>query len=247
MLFCRYAADVAALGARVVLEVQPPLLQLLAGLEGIAEILPTGAPLPDFDCHCPLMSLPLAFRTDLQSIPARIPYVRSDPGRVADWQATLGAKTRPRLGLVWSGSAALRQDKRSMALAEMLPLVRDWADWVSLQKEVRQADAGLLAHRQEIRHYGEALTDFADTAALIDLMDLVVTIDTSVANLAGAMGKAVWILLPYNPHDWRWGLDREDSAWYPTARLFRQPEPDDWASVVQRVDIELAKQFGERN
>ena len=140
LLFCRYATEVAALGARVVLEVQPPLLELLAGLEGIAQILPTGAPLPEFDYHCPLMSLPLAFRTDLQDIPARIPYVRSDPGRVADWQAILGAKTGPRLGLVWSGSIALRHDKRSMALAEMLPLVRDWAEWVSLQKEVRQAD-----------------------------------------------------------------------------------------------------------
>jgi hypothetical protein len=246
LLFCRYAKEVAALGARVVLEVQPSLLRLLADLEGIAEILPSGASLPSFDYHCPLMSLPLAFKTDLQSIPASIPYVRSDPARVAAWRARLGARNRPRVGLVWSGSTALRNDKRSMALAEMLPLVRDWADWVSLQKEVRDTEIALLATRPDLRHVGGELTDFSDTAALVDLMDVVVTVDTSVANLAGAMGKAVWILLPFNPHDWRWMLDRADSIWYPTARLFRQPATGDWASVIRRVDEELTREFAAR-
>ncbi len=243
LLFCRYAAKVAALGARVVLEVQPPLLHLLADLEGVAEILPRGAPLPAFDYHCPLMSLPLAFRTGLHDVPARIPYVRSDPGRVAAWQAILGEKHKPRVGVVWSGSTALKNDRRSMALAQMLPLVRDWAEWVSLQKEVREGEMALLASRGDLRHFGSELRDFADTAALVELMDVVVTIDTSVANLAGAMGKVVWILLPFDPHDWRWMLDREDSVWYPTARLFRQPVAGDWASVVRRVDQELVRQF----
>ena len=246
LLFCRYAMEVAALGAKVVLEVQPPLLQLLADLEGVSEILPKGAPLPAFDCHCPLMSLPLAFKTDLHSIPARVPYVRSDPARVAAWQAQLGERKKPRVGLVWSGSVALRNDKRSMALADMLPLVRDWAEWVSLQKEVPGTDRALLASRADIRHFGDKLSDFAYTAALVELMDVIVTIDTSVANLAGAMGKAVWILLPFNPHDWRWMLDRGDSIWYPTARLFRQSATGDWRGVIRRVNDELVRQFGER-
>ena len=243
LLFCRYATEVAGLGARVILEVQPPLVRLLASLEGVAEVVATGDPLPAFDYHCPLMSLPLAFKTDLTNIPASVPYLRSDPARLARWQAALGPRARPRIGLVWSGSMALKNDKRSMTLAELLPLARDWGEWVSLQKEVGEKDASLLASHPEIRHVGEELRDFADTAALIELMDVVVTVDTSVANLAGAMGKAVWVMLPFNPHDWRWMLEREDSIWYPTARLFRQPAEHDWASVVRRVDEELFRAF----
>lgn len=243
LLFCRYAADVAELGGRVVLEVQPPLVRLLAGLGGIAEIVPRGAPLPAVDCHCPLMSLPLAFRTDLRTVPARVSYVRSDPALVAHWRERLGAKTKPRIGVVWSGSVALKNDQRSMTLAEMLPLVGGDVHWVSLQKEVRADERPLLLAHPEIRHCGDELGDFADTAALVELMDLVVTIDTSVANLAGAMGKEVWIMLPANPHDWRWMLDREDSLWYPTARLFRQQAQGDWAAVVRRVGEALARRF----
>ncbi len=246
LLFCRYAKEVAALGARVVLEAQPPLLPLLARLDGVTQALPKGAPLPAFDYHCPLMSLPLAFKTDLRNVPASVPYIRSDPARVAAWRAKLPSADKPRVGLVWGGSAALKNDRRSMALSEMLPLVRDWAAWVSLQKEVRETDAALLQARADLIHFGDQLTDFGDTAALVELMDIVVTIDTSVANLAGAMGKAVWILLPWNPHDWRWMLDREDSPWYPTARLFRQSADGDWAGVVRRIDAELAARFGAR-
>ncbi len=244
LLFCRYAKEVAALGATVVLEVQPPLLPLLADLEGIEQAVPRGAPLPAFDYHCPLMSLPLAFKTDLGNVPANIPYIRSDAARAAAWQAKLGEKRKPRVGVVWSGSKALRNDRRSMALADMLPLVRDWAEWVSLQKEVRESEAALLTSRADLRHVGGELEDFADTAALVELMDVVVTVDTSVTHVAGAMGKPVWILLPFNPHDWRWMLDREDSPWYPTARLFRQPANGDWASVIRRVDEELVRHFG---
>ena len=127
-----------------------------------------------------------------------------------------------------------------------MPLVRDWAEWISLQKEVRESEAALLASRADLRHAGAELEDFADTAALIELMDVVVTVDTSVTHVAGAMGKPVWILLPFNPHDWRWMLDREDSPWYPTARLFRQPANGDWASVIRRVDEALMRRFGAR-
>ena len=245
--FCRYTRRVAALGAKVVLEVQAPLLPLLAGLEGAIQVLAKGAVLPAFDCHCPLLSLPLAFKTDLHTIPAGVPYVRSDAARVGTWQDRLGSKTKPRVGVVWSGSTGHKNDhNRSLALAQMLPLLSDWAEVVSLQKEVRRTDADLLASRTDIRHFGDQLADFADTAALVELMDVVVTVDTSVTHLAGAMGKAVWILLPFNP-DWRWLLDREDSVWYPTARLYRQPVIGDWASVMARVREQLEQQFRTRH
>jgi len=245
--FCRYAKEVAALGANVVLEVQPSLLSLLADLDGVAQVVPRGAPLPAFDYHCPLMTMPLAFKTDLASIPADIPYVRSDPARVAAWREKLGNKRKPRVGLVWSGSMLLKNDKRSMVLAEMLPLVADWAEWVCLQKEVGESEIGLLASRPDVRFVGGELKDFADTAALLDLMDIVVSVDTGVAHLAGAMGKPVWILLPFIPIDWRWMLDREDSVWYPTARLFRQSANRDWAGVIGRVNEELPRHFDVRS
>ncbi|HEX7272207.1 MAG TPA: tetratricopeptide repeat-containing glycosyltransferase family protein [Casimicrobiaceae bacterium] len=241
LLFCRYAGKVAALGAKVILEVQPALLPLLGGLEGVSGAVSRGAELPPFDCHCPLMSLPLAFKTEPDDIPAAIPYIRADPARVAGWRSRLGEPEKPRVGLVWSGSTALKNDRRSMALADMLPLVGPGFEWVSLQKEVRDSDSALLASHPEIRRVGEEFRDFADTAAVIELLDLVVTVDTSAANLAGAMGKNVWILLPFNPHDWRWMLEREDSLWYPTARLFRQSAVGDWAGIIDRVAAELAR------
>ena len=140
----------------------------------------------------------------------------------------------------------LKNDRRSMTLAQLLPLLSEGAEWISLQTEVRESDIALLASRVDVRRLGEELKDFADTAALIELMDLVVTVDTSVAHVAGALGKPVWILLPLNPHDWRWMLDREDSPWYPNARLFRQPASGDWASVIARVSKELVRRFGAR-
>jgi ADP-heptose:LPS heptosyltransferase len=181
----------------------------------------------------------LAFDTDLRSIPSRIPYIRSDPPRVAAWRHELGHTAKPRVGLVWSGNAAHRNDRnRSIAFAEMLAVIGDWAQWTSLQRDVRESDAPLLASSGNVRHLGGRLRDFADTAALIELMDVVVTVDTSVAHLAGAMGKPVWILLPHVP-DWRWLLDRDDSVWYPTARLFRQPTSGDWTSAIRRLGTEL--------
>jgi tetratricopeptide (TPR) repeat protein len=239
--FCRYAAKVARLGARVVLEVQPSLVSLLSQLEGVAQVVASGDTLPPFDFHCPLMSLPLAFKSNIETIPASVPYLRADPARVAAWRARLGAQRRPRVGLAWSGSQGLRNDKRSMTLAQMLPLARNGAEYVSLQKEVSEADAAWLAWRDDIRHFGAQLRDFADTAALIELVDVVVTVDTAVAHLAGAMGKEVLVLLPCVPHDWRWLLERDDSPWYPTAQLFRQPTPRDWDSVILRVDAQLRR------
>jgi tetratricopeptide (TPR) repeat protein len=245
LLFCRYAKGVAALGAEVVLQVQPPLVPLLAQLDGVTQAVAQGSPPPPFDCHCPLMSLPLAFKTDLPTIPAEIPYLRSDPERVERWRQRLGEKAnRPRIGLVWSGSRLLRNDRRSMPLAELLRLTGDWAEWLSLQTDVRESDIALLSSRSDLRDLGTALTDFAETAAAIELIDVLVTVDTSIAHVAGGMGKPVWIMLPRSAHDWRWMLDREDSPWYPTARLFRQAADGDWGSVVARVRAELIRVFG---
>lgn len=232
--FCRYAKAVAARGARVVFEVDPPLKALLAGLDGVDSMIVYSDPLPAFDLHCPLLSLPMAFRTDLASIPPPA-IVRAPEAQVEAWKPRLGADPGLRVGLVWSGSAGHVNDlNRSIPLADFSRILISDTVFCALQTELRDADRPVLQAHPEIRFFGDELRDFTDTAALIESMDVVVTVDTSVAHLAGSMGKPVWILLPANP-DWRWLIDREDSPWYPTARLFRQPVAGDWESVLDRV------------
>jgi len=243
--FVRYAPMAAALGATVVLQVPRSLVSVLAGLAGGASVVAQGEPLPPFDLHCPLMSLPLAFRTDLATVPATIPYLHGDPARVAAWELRLGPKSKPRIAIAWSGNPSHRNDRaRSIPLAELLPLLDAPAQWISVQKEVRPGDAATLAARPDIVHVGDELDDFADTAALFELMDLVIVVDTSVAHLAGALGRPVWILLPSNP-DWRWMREREDSPWYPSARLFRQAAPGDRDGVVARLRAALLESWSE--
>jgi hypothetical protein len=232
--FCRYAKALAQQGARVILEVQEPLKSLLAQVEGVHSIIAHGEPLPTFDLYSPLLSLPLAFGTDLSSIPAPA-ALRAGERHVAAWKRRLGKDTRPRVGLVWSGNSFhINDQSRSIPLADFSQILCEGAAFCSLQTEVREADRLALKARPEIRICSDQIRDFSDTAALIEAMDLVITVDTSVAHLAGSMGKPVWILLPANP-DWRWMLERDDSPWYPTARLFRQPEQGDWSSVLHRV------------
>ena len=232
----RYAPLVAAKGGRVILEVQPPLRPLLEGL-GVT-IVSRGEALPAFDLHCPLLSLPWAFATELATIPADVPYLRAADDRVARWRERL--PEGPRVGLAWSGSAIHHNDrKRSIPLARLAPLFADpRLRFVSLQRDLRPEDAETLRGLSSVVHVGDALSDFADTAAVVSQLDLVISVDTATAHLAGSLGKPVWILLPFVP-DWRWMLEREDSPWYPTARLFRQPALDDWASVIARVGREL--------
>ncbi len=239
--FCRYASRVAALGATVLLEAPPALQSVLSGLDGVAQVIPQGTALPAFDIHCPITSLPLAFHTTAGTIPRDVPYLKAAATRVALWEQKLGKKTKPRVGLAWSGNV-LPDPNRSMTLAEALALSMDGVEIISLQKEVRAADAALLASRPDIRHFGDTLQDFADTAALIESVDMVISIDTSVAHLAGAMGKPLWVLLPYSA-DWRWMVDRDDCLWYPSARLFRQTAIGDWAGVLQRVRAALQTRF----
>ena len=156
-----------------------------------------------------------------------------------NWQARLGPKARPRIGLVWSGRPAHKNDQnRSISLRSLLPLLDIEATFVSLQKDVRSDDAAVLKERNDVLNFGDELKDFSNTAALILQLDLVISVDTSVAHLAGALGEPVWILLPHNP-DWRWLLDRDDSPWYPSARLFRQQQIGNWAGVIDQVKNEL--------
>jgi hypothetical protein len=238
MQFCRYVPHVVERGARVILEIQEPLRELMGTLPGAAQIVSRGEPLPDFDLHCPLLSLPLAFGTRLATIPAQTPYLRASLQAVTEWNARLGP--RPRIGLACSGRPEHNNDhNRSMKLSTLLsPLAGCDATYVSLQREVRTDDLPVLQGRSDILHFGEELKSYADTAALIANLDLVISVDTSVAHLAGALAKPVWILLPYIP-DWRWLLDRDDSPWYPTACLFRQDETRRWDNVMARVHAAL--------
>jgi tetratricopeptide (TPR) repeat protein len=237
--FCRYAPLLAERGAQVILGVPGGLRRVMTSLQGVATVV-AQSPVPAFDYHCPLPSLPLALRTELATIPAAIPYLNADPALRSSWATRLGASRAVRVGLVWSGSPTHTNDRnRSIALAELLGLLRCEVEWVSVQKEVRSGDAPVLGDVPQLQRLGEDLSDFADTAALLAELDLLISVDTSVAHLAGALGKPVWILLPYVA-DWRWLRNRDDSPWYPTARLFRQPRIGDWSSVIDRVATELA-------
>ncbi|MGD9538131.1 MAG: tetratricopeptide repeat protein [Alphaproteobacteria bacterium] len=237
--FCRYAPLVTAHGAKVMIEVQRPLKSLVESLEGASHVVPRGNALPRFDCQTPLLSLPLALGTRLDSIPAQVPYLKASAASMCYWAETLGERRRLRVGLAWSGSPTHKHDRnRSIALAELLPLLACDADLIGLQKEVRPEDSAVLASAPPLNNPGPSLADFADTAALIANLDLVISVDTAVAHLAGALGKPVWIMLPFEP-DWRWLLGRDDSPWYPTARLFRQAAPGDWGGVVARIAAAL--------
>jgi hypothetical protein len=217
--FCRYAPFVLErAGGRVILEVQRPLHELFSTLSGSVQIVSKGDPLPDFDIHCPLLSLPLAFGTRLETIPSATPYLHVASEAVAHWNAPLGPKSRPRIGLAWSSHPAHKNDhNRSIGLSALLPLLDFNATFVSLQQDVRPGDASVLQNRRELLHCGDELKTFADTAALISNLDLIISVDTSMVHLAGALAKPVWVLLPFIP-DWRWLLDREDRA-----RGTRQP------------------------
>jgi hypothetical protein len=237
--FSRYARLVRERGARVLLEAYPPLTSLLAQLPHVDQVVPLGSALPPFDYHAPLVSLPLIFATRLETIPPQMPALEAPHEHLEKWRARLGEPVRPRVGLAWSGSTTLRNDRNRSIALERFDGVRDMpATFIALQKEIREADRPALEGGRPVEHFEDELADFRDTAALAALMDVVITVDTAIAHLAGAMGKTVWILLPFSP-DWRWLLDRDDSPWYPSARLFRQPRPGDWDTVLERVAAEL--------
>jgi tetratricopeptide (TPR) repeat protein len=238
--FCRYIKAVKTLGFKTICEVQPPLYDLMRDLEGVDEVVCAGSQLPDFDYHCPLGSLPLAFKTDLNSIPADTPYLHVDEEKRTKWKNILGPKVKLRIGLVWSGNKVHINDRnRSIPLQTLVSQLPDGIDYISLQKEIRESDRSAL-EASRIRFLGDQIEDFSDTAALCDLVDLVISVDTSVAHLSGALGKATWIFLPFAP-DWRWLLDHDDSPWYPTVRLYRQDQARDWSVVLNRAAEDILK------
>lgn len=232
--FVRYVPMVRSLGARVVLEAQAPLLPLLSGF---ADVLVTeGADLPPHDVHCPLLTLPCLFGTELASIPADVPYVRADRRLVAAWQQRLGPAAKRRVGLAFSGSPDHPEDGlRSIPAALLQPLLAvTGVEFHVVQKDIRGPDAAALRDMPDVRVHADRLATFAETAALLTQMDLVISVDTSIAHLAGAMALPVWVLVQASA-DFRWLRGRSDSPWYPTARLFRQAKPLRWETEILLV------------
>ena len=238
----RYVPMVATLGAKVILEVQSQLVPLLKTIDGSGvTVIAKGGTLPEFEFQCPLMSLPLAFKTTISTIPQHVPYLAADPQKQLEWRERLGQKILPRVGLAWSGNAMHKNDcNRSISLRSFEPLLCADFEYHSLQKEIRQEDKEILAEFSEIHVHDAELHNFSDSAALVSELDMVITVDTAVAHLAGAMGKEVWILLPYIA-DFRWMTERSDSPWYPSAQLFRQDSRGDWGSVITKLHSKLKK------
>jgi Flp pilus assembly protein TadD len=246
--FVRYAPLLAARGARVVLLCQAPLARLMKNAAGVDQVVSgtvSAGELPPIDVQCPMMSLPFHFGTRVESVPADVPYLRADPSLLPKWGAKVAASAGPlRVGLVWSGSPTNKNDRyRSVTLQQLSPLARTGATFYSLQKGPSASQAAHPPAGMALIDLTEELDDFADTAALVCNLDLVITVDTAVAHLAGAMGKPAWLLVA-SEQDWRWLLWREDTPWYPTLRLFRQRTPGDWAEVIDRVAAALAERSG---
>jgi tetratricopeptide (TPR) repeat protein len=249
--FCRYA-PILARDATVLLEVQPPLRRLMASLPGVTQVFARGEALPRFDLHCPLAFLPRRTGTVLETIPTEIPYLRADPAQVAAWRDRLTPLPGLRIGLVWAGGQGasrpeqlLLDRSRSITLARLAPLAAvPGLSFVSLQKGPPAAQAQHPPAGMALYDFTAELSDFADTAALVEALDLVISVDTAVAHLAGALSKPVWLLNRFDTC-WRWLLDRADSPWYPSLRLFRQKVPGDWDGVVADVQAALsARQAG---
>jgi tetratricopeptide (TPR) repeat protein len=237
--FFRYVELVQTLGAHIVLEVQAPLVSLFNGLFAVEALIKQGDPLPPFDCHCPLMSLSLAFQTTLSTIPSAVPYIKPSSEKERFWAEKLGSTSGLRVGLVWSGDPRHQNDKhRSIPLAELMAALPLGLKCFSLQSEIRDSDRQALENSDRLIHFGPELKDFSDTAALCAQMDVVVCVDTSVAHLSGALGKPTFLLLPYNP-DWRWLLERTDSPWYPTMQLYRQAQLGSWQNALDSVGANL--------
>ena len=238
--FARYVPMLAAAGAKVVLEVQPELKTLMARLDGAGTVIARGETPPLFDVHCPLGSLPLALKTEPGKVPAAIPYLSASGVHLAKWSTQIGALPQVRIAIAWSGNSSHDNDRnRSIAFGRLASLFdKSPASFISIQRDLRSDDAAALSAETRVTHVGNELEDFADTAAVLALCDLVIAVDTAPVHLAGAMGRPVWVLVPFAP-DWRWTLTGETTPWYPTARLFRQTALEDWDGVISRVGAEL--------
>jgi len=245
--FARYAAMAAKRCGQVLLQCHPQIAGLLREVPGLARVIPRGEPLPAFDAHLPVMSLPRVFGTTVQTIPWNGPYLRADPVLVERWRrerepAKGGAAARLHVGLAWAGRPQYWDDrKRSIPLALFAPLARVGGvafyslQWGQGTDQLATAPASL-----RVRDFGDGIREFVEMAALAASLDLVISVDSSVAHLAGAMGRPVWLLIAHAP-EWRWLLEREDTPWYPATRLFRQSAPGDWPGVLERVAAELER------
>lgn len=243
VMFARYVPLLQDRGAKVLLLPPPGLGSLLAASFPRARIIDAATSV-QADFQCPVMSLPRGFRTTIETVPASFPYLRVPEAKQREWHARLGERTRPRVGVMWSRGRPRRIDRsplanRSLALERIAPWTRLPVEFHSLQKELLPADAQSIAALPGIRDHRQSLEDFGDTGALIEQMDLVISIDTSVAHVAGALGKPLWTMLPL-ASDYRWPADGSASAWYPSARMFRQRTPGDWAGVVAEIGAQLA-------
>jgi len=232
--FLRYLPQVAGRGGKIVLACQKELLSLLQTFPHVQLCLPADKPAKEIDLCCPLQSLPGIFATQSDNIPAQVPYITAPPDKTAAWRQRLGSETRKTIGLCWSGRPTHPNDRnRSLVLSTLAPLGQlPGLRFISLQtgEAARQTSGAPM----ELTNWTAELKDFADTAGLIENLDLVISVDTATAHLAGAMGKPTWLLLPAAP-DWRWMLNRTDSPWYPTVRLFRQEKRGDWNAPVGRI------------
>ena len=237
--FCRFASVLSNLGAEIILEVQEPLFELMKSLCGVTNLISNGDKIPPFDFFSPLMSLPFVLNTNLLSIPASKFYLQGQQEKQAKWGRLLGQCKQPRIGIVWSGSSSHKNDQnRSISLSSILKGIPAEYEIISLQKEVKNDDIKYLMKMPEIKHFGNELIDFSDTAALIDNIDAVVSVDTSVAHLAGALGKPVHLLLSHEI-DFRWLVGRSDSPWYPSMKIYRKNLNNNWSEVLKKVMEEL--------
>ena len=240
--FCRYIDELKNSGAKIIMEAPKQLINLMLSLGNIDILIESGSDLPEFDYHCPLLTLPLAFKTTIESIPKEAQF-RLDYLEIGKkWSGIVPIKNKPTVGVVWSGSTDHKGDKlRSISLQELNLTLPEKFEYICLQKELREIDKKLI-NDTKIKYYGNNIDDFTDTAYLCNYVDLVISVDTSVAHLAASLGKLTWVLLPEVP-DWRWLLNREDSPWYKNIRLFRQIDDKSWATVLQKIQIELIHHF----
>ena len=243
--FCRYLPMLAEQGADLMVETPRALIPLIRSLNCPMTIIPLGETRPEFDAYCPLMSLPYVFGTTVETIPSAVPYLSADPAKITRWQNhlgqnDLGSKTAPRVGITWSGNPDHINDlNRSIPMSVFQSIITDDVEWHVLQKDIRPHDQDVLAQLPQVKQHQDRLDDFAETAALVASMDYVISVDTSIAHVAGALGKPLAILLPYSP-DYRWLLDRDDTPWYPSARLFRQKQRGQWQDVLAEVSMAVA-------
>ncbi len=240
--FIRYASIVATIGGDIIVSAVPELVSLLESVEGVNQVVSQAGPLPDFDLHVPVLSLPCLLGTTLETIPCKVPYLWANREKIEDWQQILPLDGRFRIGLVWQGSPIHRDDRnRSCTLSDFLPLGQfSGVDFYSLQLDKGKEQLLDFPDTMKVVDLSGRINDFSDTAAIVMNLDLVISVDTAVAHLAGALGKPVWTLLPFIP-DWRWLLEREDSPWYPTMRLFRQKSSGNWPEVISRVRKEISQ------